>query len=606
MPPPPGAVARRINPEDRSQLAAAPVSLRRIVSLFDGHGATIAVVTALIVVSSLIGLGQPFLVRQVVDVAIPDQDVPLLAWSVGGMVAIAAAGVALGVVQTWLSANIGQRVMHRLRTRVFTHLQRQSLGFFIGNRQGEIQSRIINDIGGLNGVVTSTATSIASNLTTTVATAIAMVALSWRLSLITLVVLPPAVLLTRRVALTRRRITSAQQAALADLNTQIEESLSASGVRLSKTLGADGRNAQRFTATSSRLIDLELQSQLAGQWRMGTMQIIFATIPALIYLAAGLPVTSNGMTIGTLIAFIALQSAVFRPLMGLLNIGAQVISSMALFSRIFEYLDLVPDVPAPDEPVRLVAPRGELRFDRVSFRYPGAAVDAVTDVSAVVPPGGSLAIVGHTGSGKSTLAGLAVRLFDPTEGTVTIDGVDLRSIDPEQLSELVGVVSQETYLLHTSVRDNLRLARPDATDDQLWEALAAAQVADVIAGLPDGLDTMVGSRGHRFSGGEQQRLAVARTILRDPPILVLDEATSALDNATEAALQDALDRLAAGRTTVTIAHRLSTVAGADEVIVVDGGRVVERGRPEVLASLDGPYRALLARASAPGAARPAA
>ncbi len=592
--PPPDRV-KKIDPRDRAQLQEAPVSLRRVLSLFRGHQSVMILVTVMIVATSLIGLGQPFLIREVVDVAIPQQNVRVLLWSVGAMIAIAVFTQVLGIVQTWISATLGQQVMHKLRTSVFTHLQRQSLGFFIRSRGGEVQSRIVNDVNGLNNVVTNTATSIASNLTTTVATAIAMAALSWRLSLLTLIVMPPAVLLTRHVALTRRAVTGEQQAALADLNTQIEEGLSASGVRLAKTLGADGHNAERFESTSSRLIDLELRAQLAGRWRMGTMQVMFATIPALIYLVAGLPATRGTMTIGTLVAFVALQSAVFRPLMGLLNVGAQVVSSMALFSRIFEYLDLVPEVPAPAHPVRIEHPRGGVVLHEVSYRYPGADRNALSHISAVVPAGGSLAIVGQTGSGKSTLGALVARLYDPSEGSITIDGVDLRRLDPDQLSRLVGVVSQETYLLHTTIRDNLMLARPEASDHDLWSALEAAQISAHIASLPDGLDTVVGSRGHRFSGGEQQRLAIARTILRDPPILVLDEATSALDNATEAALQSALDTLAEGRTTITIAHRLSTIADADAVLVLDHGEVVEQGEPRELA-LDGGAFARLARA----------
>lgn len=589
--PPPDRV-KKIDPNDRAQLKEAPVSLRRILSLFAGHHGDMIIVTIMIIATSLIGLGQPFLVREIVDVAIPQQDIPVLLWCVAAMIAIAVLTQVLGILQTWISATLGQRVMHGLRTSVFTHLQRQSLGFFIRSRGGEVQSRIVNDVNGLNNVVSNTATSIASNLTTVVATAIAMATLSWRLSLLTLIVMPPAVLLTRHVALTRRAVTGEQQEALADLNTQIEEGLSASGVRLAKTLGADGHNAERFASTSSRLITLELRAQLAGRWRMGTMQVMFATIPALIYLIAGLPITRGVMTIGTLVAFVALQSAVFRPMMGLLNVGAQVVSSMALFSRIFEYLDLVPEVPAPSHPVTIAHPRGDVVLHDVSYRYPGADRDALSHISVVVPAGSSLAIVGQTGSGKSTLAALVARLHDPSQGSITIDGVDLRRLDPEQLSRLVGVVSQETYLLHTTIRDNLLLAQPDASDNDLWSALEAAQIAGHIASLMDGLDTVVGSRGHRFSGGEQQRLAIARTILRDPPILVLDEATSALDNATEAALQTALDTLAEGRTTITIAHRLTTIEDADQVVVLDRGTVVDHGEPQQLALSDGPFARL--------------
>lgn len=595
----PGGRARRIDPRDKAQLAASPVSIRRIVGLFRDHQRPLAGVLALIVATSLISLAQPFLVRHVVDVAIVQQNVRLLVTDVVLMILVAVVTQVFGVVQTWMSASVGEHVMHRLRTDVFGNLQRQSVGFFTRTRAGEVQSRITNDINGMQDVVTNTATSIASNLTSTVATAAAMLAISWRLSLLSLLVIPPAVWLTRQVALMRRSITAEQQATLADLNVQIEEGLSVSGIRLAKTLGSGPHNAERFGATSRALVDLELRSSLAGRWRMATMQTFFAVIPALIYLVAGMPATSGGMTIGTLIAFTGLQATLFRPLLGLLNVGAQVVSSMALFSRVFEYLDLVPDVPAPARPVALdpAGVRGDVAFENVGFRYAGADVDALTAISVNVPAGRSLAVVGTTGSGKSTLASLVPRLYDPTSGRVTIDGVDVRDLAPETLASIVGVVSQETYLVHASIRENLLLAKPDADDAQLWAALATAQVADLVASLPEGLDTVVGARGYRFSGGEQQRLAVARTVLRDPRVLVLDEATSALDNHTERALQTALDRLRHGRTTITIAHRLSTIEDADEIVVLDQGRVVERGTRTELLGEHGRFAALAASAA---------
>ncbi|MFC3742007.1 ABC transporter ATP-binding protein [Paractinoplanes deccanensis] len=573
---------------------AKSVSLRRIGALFTGHRWPLAVVVLTIAASSLAGLASPFLLREVIDVALPHNDVRLLVWLVLGMVAVAAVTAALGVVQTWISTSIGQKVMHRLRVDVFAHLQRQSIGFFTRTRTGEVQSRITNDIGGMESVVTSTATSIASNLTTVVATAVAMAALSWQLSLVTLVVLPPAIWLTRRVASMRRAITAQRQRELADLNVIIEEGLSIGGVQLSKTMGTGPAQVGRFTASSSRLIDLELRSELAGRWRMASMSIVFAAIPAVIYLAAGLPFTAGSMSIGTLVAFTALQSSIFRPLMGLLNVQVTVTSSLALFARIFEYLDLPVEVKEPAAPVRLTAARGHLRFEDVTFSYAGSGTAAVAGVSLDVPAGSSLALVGETGSGKSTIAALIARLYDPTAGRITIDGIDLRDLSFADLAATVGVVSQETYLLHTTVRDNLRYAKPDATDAEIEAAARAAQIHDVIAALPDGYDTMVGSRGHRFSGGEKQRIAIARTLLRDPRILVLDEATSALDNETERAVQKAFDELARGRTTVTIAHRLSTVRDADQIAVVDHGRILESGDHETLLGVGGRYAALAA------------
>ena len=583
----------RINPADKKQIKLHPVSFKRIAALFAPHKGTIAVVVLLISISSIVGLAQPFLVRSIIDTALPNRDVRLLAWLAGTMVAVAAATAVIGVIQTWMTTAMGQKIMHTLRTRLFTHLQKQSIAFFTRTRSGEVQSRLNNDISGMQSVITSTATGVASNLTTVVATAAAMVVLSPKLSLLSLVVIPPAVWFSRRVALLRRDITSTMQAELATMTTYVEEGLSISGVRLAKTLGTTGRDADRYTASSERLIGLELRSQLAGRWRMATMSIIFSAIPALIYFAGGLP--GNTMTIGTIVAFTALQATVFRPLMGLLNLGVQWVSAMALFSRIFEYLDLEPDIKAPESPVHLDPERvrGDVRFENVRFAYDGGT-DVLRGINLELPAGTTTAVVGPTGSGKSTLGALLPRLHDVTAGRVTIDGVDVRDIAPNILARIVGVVSQENYLAHASIRENLLLAAPDAEDATLWKALASAQIADLVAGLPDDLDTLVGARGHRFSGGEQQRLAIARTILGNPRVLVLDEATSALDNTTEAAVQLALDHLSEGRTTLTIAHRLSTVEDADQLAVLSMGELAEVGTPSDLKDARGPYAALVA------------
>ena len=585
---------RTVTAAEKAQ--ARDVSLRRIGRLFTPYRWQLAIVTAIIAASSIVGLASPFLLRAVIDTALPDRNLRLLVWLVIGMVAVAAITSVFGVIQTWISTKVGQQVMHALRTSVFGHLQRQSIAFFTRTRTGEVQSRITNDIGGMESVVTSTATSIASNLTTVVASAVAMVALSWRLSLISLVVMPPAVYLTRKVAGMRRAITTQQQRELADLNVTIEEGLSVSGVQLAKTMGTGPSLVRRFTDSSARLIDLELRSQLAGRWRMASLSIIFAAIPAIIYLSAGLPFTAGTISIGTLIAFTTLQNNLFRPITGLLNTSVSVISSLALFARIFEYLDLPVEVDDPAHPVEIDPAQvtGHVRFEDVSFAYPAADRPALSGIDLDVPAGRTLALVGETGSGKTTLASLAARLYDPSSGSVRIDGIDIRDIRLADLAAIVGVVSQETYLLHTTVRENLRYAKPEATDAEIEEAARAAQIHDLITGLPDGYDTMVGSRGYRFSGGEKQRLAIARTLLRDPRVLVLDEATSALDTETERAVQKAFDTLAQGRTTITIAHRLSTVRNADQIVVLDHGHIAEAGTHGSLLADNGRYAALAA------------
>jgi len=581
-----GEPARR-DPADLAQLEAHPVSYRRIGALFSPHKPRLAVVVLLIVASSAVGLATPFLTREIIDIALPNQDLNLLLRCVLALIAVAAATAVIGVLQTWLSTGVGQRIMHDLRTTLFSHLQRQDLGFFTRTRAGEVTSRLTNDIAGVQSVVTSSATSAAANVTTVVGTLIAMLALSWRLTLISLVVVPPAIWVSRKVASMRREVTARRQAALADLHGQIDESLSISGITLAKTLGSGPALAARFTDSSRGMLGLEVAAQLAGRWRMATMSIIFAAIPAILYLAAGLPATSGGMTIGTLVAFTALQGALFRPLTGLLDVGVQLTASTALFSRLFEHMDLPVLIDDPAEPVPFTAVAGAVAFDDVTFRYPGAARDAVTHVSLSVPAGGHLALVGATGSGKTTLSSLVPRLHDVTSGAVRIDGVDVRDVTLADLAAAVGVVSQESYLLHASIADNLRAAKPDASDAEIEAAARAARLHDVVMALPDGYDTLVGARGHRFSGGERQRVAIARTLLRDPRVLVLDEATSALDNTTERAVQEALDVVARGRTTITIAHRLSTVRDADVIAVLDGGRVVEQGtHAELLARGD--------------------
>ncbi len=581
---------------------------RRIAGLFGPYRRRLGTVLGLILVSAGLAAVSPFLLRAVLDDAIPQRDTTLLALLVGGMIAIAVVTGALGVAQTWLSNTVGQRVMHDLRAAVYRHLQRLSLAFFTRTRTGELQSRIANDIGGIQNVVTSTATSIVSNVTTVVATVAAMVLLDPLLAVFSLALLPLFVWLTRRVGNERKRITSARQRRMADLSALVEESLSVSGILLGKTTGRGEELAERFRRESEQLADLEVRARMAGRWRMASVQTSFAVMPALVYLLGGLSIAGGGasISIGTLVAFTTLQTRLFFPVGSLLSVSVEVQSSLALFERIFEYLDLPVEIAERPGAVALnrEAVRGDVRFERVSFRHDGAADWTLRDVDLHVPAGTRVAVVGETGAGKTTLGHLVARLHDPQHGRITIDGVDLRDLTFASLAATVGVVSQDPYLLHASIRDNLRFARPDATDAELEAAAAAAQLDRLIAALPDGMDTLVGERGHRFSGGEKQRLALARTLLRDPPVLVLDEATSALDTETERALNAALRVLAEGRTTITIAHRLSTVRDADRIVVLRRGEVAEQGTHDELLAAGGPYAALVG-AAGDDAPRPA-
>jgi ATP-binding cassette subfamily B protein len=573
------------------------VDRRRLLRLFKPYRMRLASVLGLILFSASLGMVSPFLLRAVLDTAIPDQDTALLSVLVAGMIAISVATGALGVAQTLLSNTVGQRVMHDLRAAVYRHLQRLSLAFFTRTRTGEVQSRIANDIGGVQNVVTSTATSIVSNVTTVLAATVAMFLLDWRLAVAALGLLPFFVWLTRRVGEERRRITAVRQDRLADISALVEESLSVSGILLGKTMGRSGELAERFERESEQLADLEVRSRMAGRWRMASVQIAFSAMPALIYLVAGLAIASGGqtITIGTLVAFTTLQTRLFFPVQSLLSVGVDAQSSMALFERVFEYLDYPVDIEERDGALRPdpAAVRGAVAFEHVGFRYAPEGEWTLRDVDLDVAPGTTLAVVGETGSGKTTLAYLLARLYEVDEGRVTIDGIDVRDLSHAALAGIVGVVSQETYLFHASIAENLRFARPQATQAELERAARAAQIHDLIASLPDGYETMVGERGYRFSGGEKQRIAIARTILRDPPVLILDEATSALDSETERAVQVALDELAAGRTTVAIAHRLSTIRDADQIAVLEGGRLAELGTHDELIEHGGRYAAMV-------------
>jgi ATP-binding cassette subfamily B protein len=573
----------------------------RIMSLFRPYRVRLTVVLVMIIAAALVSIIQPFLLSAAINKGIVHHDSSVLTLTVLGMIAVAVFSNATSVWQTYLSNVVGQKVMHDLRAGVYAHLQKMSLAFFTRTRSGEVQSRIANDIGGLDSVLTTTATTIASNATTVIAALVAMCILDWKLALFSLIFVPPSVWGTRRIGKMRRRITTAQQRQLADLSALVAESLSVSGILLGKTMGRGDDLARRFTGESEVIADTEVRSRMAGRWMMGTIQFIFAVQPAIIYWLAGQSFIGN-VSIGVVVAFTTLQTRLLFPINSLLSTQADMESSLALFDRIFEYLDLPVDIEESPSATALDPETvlGEITFDDVWFRYTTPTVGETSPwtlerVSLKVAAGTTTAVVGETGSGKTTLGYLVARLYDASRGRVTVDGVDLRDVTLASLAATVGVVSQETYLFHSSVRENLRFARPEASDEEVESAARTARIHDLIASLPDGYDTVVGERGYRFSGGERQRMAIARTVLRNPPVLVLDEATSALDTQTEYAIQAELERLSEGRTTIVIAHRLSTVRDADQIVVLDQGQIVERGTHDELLGLGGHYAGLVAR-----------
>jgi len=629
-----------------------PHILRRIGRLFLSHRGELVIVGIAIVVSSVLGMVTPFLTRAVFDRALfPPSGVVnlhLLVVLCSVMVAIPLVTAVIGIGQTYLTTRVGTGVMAELREHLFEHLERMELSFFTATKTGSIQSRLANDVGGVGTVLTSTASSILANSVTVIASLVAMLVLSWQLSIIALALMPVFIVIQRKVGARRQRLAQRTQESLSDMTAITQEALSISGMLLSKIFNRADAELARYRTENSRLADLQVRQAMAGQGFFGVVGAFMSVTPAVVYLMAGVVSGQRAaLTAGTLVAFTTIQARLLGPMMSLMRVALDVQTSLALFRRIFEYLDLRPAITDRSEAVSLTSAGvlGKVEFDGVSFRYPpplrleqpepppfvagmrghrwatGVPVVApaprpvapsarrplapttepaeqperrwtLSDVSFTVEPGQLAALVGPSGAGKTTISYLVPRLYEASQGTVRIDGHDVRHLALGSLADAVGMVTQDAYLFHSTIAENLRYAKPDASDRELEAAARAANIHDTVASFPEGYQTLVGERGYRLSGGEKQRLAIARVLLKDPRILILDEATSALDSASERLVQEALAEVMRGRTTLAIAHRLSTIRHADVIIVIDDGRVVETGRHQELLDADGLYARL--------------
>ena len=578
---------------------------RRILGLFAPHKPQIVLTIALVLVVATIAVFPPLLTQRVFDEALFPRaggpDLQLLWMLVGVMVALWIASSVLGVWQVLITSKVGNRVTGQLRIALFDKLQAMELAFFTRTKTGVIQSRLQNDVGGVANVLSNTVSSVVGNTVTVIASIVAMLILSWQLTVMAVLLTPLLVLLQRRVGQVRARIATQTQESLSEMTSITQEALSVSGILLAKAFGRQRDESERYRRENERQIALQVRLTMSGQTFFALVSIFISVLPAAVYVIAGLLIAGGdtGITAGTLVAFTTVQARLLMPLMGLLRVGLDLQTAGALFARIFEYLDLRPAIEPPAEPKPLDPARlGEVEFDDVRFRYPDARPgepNTLDGVSFALQQGTFAAFVGPSGAGKTTIGYLLPRLHEVTGGAVRFAGTDVRDVDPAVLTEHIGIVSQEPYLFHASIAENLRYAKPDATEDELDAATRAASIYDTIRRFPDGYDTIVGERGYRLSGGEKQRIAIARVLLKDPEVLVLDEATSALDTVSERVVQAALDEAARGRTTLAIAHRLSTVRHADVIFVIDHGRIVEQGTHEALLEADGTYATLFAQ-----------